>query len=77
MQGHVVDDQRHVIENQHEHSRVLASLNDKLEGILDRIDNMMEHRSNLDQFLQTITACFDEARVMSMHSLASEPIDLP
>lgn len=76
MQGHVVTDQRHIIENQHEHSHILASLNEKLEGILDRIDYMMENRSNLDQFFQTLTACFDDSRVMSMHSLASDPIHL-
>ena len=76
MQGHVVTDQRHIVDNQHEHSRIMASLSEKLEYISERIDYIAENRCNLDRFRQTLAACFDDSRVMSMLSPASDPIDL-
>lgn len=73
MQGHVVADQQHIVENQHEHSHILAALNSKLESVLEKLDHIVENRSNFEQIVQTITSCFDDSKV----SPASDPINLP
>ena len=70
MQGHVATDQRRIAENQHEHSRILAALNDKVESVLENLDRIMEHHSNFDQFLQTLAAFFDDSGIMSTHTSA-------
>ena len=72
MQGHVVTDQRRIVENQHEHSRVMAALNDKVESVLERLDHIMEHHSNFDQFLETLAAVFDDSKGMAMHPVAGD-----
>ena len=72
MQGHVATHQRRIVENQHEHSRIAAALNDKIESVLERLDYIMEHHSHFDQFLQTLAACFDDSKVMSPHPLARD-----
>jgi len=79
MQGHVVTDQRRIVENQHEHSHILAALYEKLESVHEKLDHIVESRSNLSNLeliLQTFAACFDGSKVLSMHSPASDPIDL-
>ena len=53
----------------------MAALSEKVERVLENIDHIMEHHSNLDQFLQTLAACFDDSKIMSTHSPASDPID--
>ena len=72
MQGHIATHQRRIVENQHEHSRIAAALNDKIESVLEGLDHIMEHHSHVDQFLQTLAACFDGSKVMSLHPLAGD-----
>ena len=77
MQGHVVDGQQRIVENQHEQCRFLATLNEKLECVLEKLDQIAENRGNLDQLFHPFISCFDDPRVMSTDSLGSYPIDLP
>jgi len=72
MQGHAVTYQQHIVENQQEQSNILAAINEKLEGVLERLDHIVENHSNLDQILHTFAACFDDS---STHSLASDRIE--
>ena len=79
MQGHVVIDQRRIVENQDEHSHILAALYEKLESVHEKLDHIVENRSNrsnLEQVLHTFAACFDDSQILSTHSPASDPIDL-
>jgi len=77
MQGHVVTDQRRIVEDLQEHSYILAALNEKLEDALKKLDHIMVNRNNPGQFLQPFDAFFDDSRVKSTHSLASDPIEPP
>lgn len=70
MQGNVATDQRRIVENQHEQSYIMAAINEKL-------DRIMENCNNSDQFLQTLTACFDDSKIMARCSPATDLIDLP
>jgi len=79
MQGHVVIDQRRIVENQHSHSHILAAIHEKLESVHEKLDHIMENRSNrsnLEQILQPFAAWFDDSKVPSTHSSASDPIHL-
>jgi len=55
MQGHVAADERRIVENHYEQTRIITALNDKVECVLERLDHIRDHR-NLDQFLQTFAA---------------------
>jgi len=52
MQGHVVTNQQCIVDNQREQSHILAGLNEKLECILEKLDHMVENRSNFEQLLE-------------------------
>ena len=75
MQGHVVNGQQRIVENQHEQHRFLAAINEKVDSIREKVDRIAENRSN-NQLLHTLTSCFDDPRILSTYSLGSYPIDL-
>jgi hypothetical protein len=73
MQGHIAVGQQHIVGNQQEQFRIMATLNDKVECVLDKLEHIM---GNHDQFLQTLTVCSYDSAVVSTYSDTGDPIDL-
>ena len=72
MQRHVITNQQHVVENQHEHFHILAALNEKLESVLEKLEHGVENGSNFEQIPQMSTAGCDDSQVLQPPTTCSD-----